>query len=430
LAANDRSRPYGKISTGAEQLPSLGVQVKRIERPTKEKEAQQILADAFQDKLTVLPCGGGTAMGTGILPETVDMVIDMTGMNRVLAFDPQNLNLAVLGGMTLDAINEFLAGQGKGFLLPLDPPFSGRATIGGVYAANSSGSLRLRYGTVRDQALGVRAADARGREIGFGGKTVKNVSGYDLTKFFVGSAGSLGLITSISFRVYPLPEAASLCDLIFETVEGLEKFLSALRCSILVPSAITVTEISPLPAGQGPNGPRYRVLTGFEGPGQAIERQNRDLLRMAQKFGGVVGDVRMGREDMVRSLRSTVDPEWDTANLLALKISVPISKGVQTLVLAQKFFKERRVEARAVLFPGNGVLFIYAGSVIEADAARFLTGVKEIGKSAEGFAAPLSGHRNLLAAWGPRLEPSIHQWILKPLKEKLDPAGIFPPIIA
>lgn len=221
MAANDMSRPCGKTSTGAEQLASLGVRVGRIERPTKEKEAQQILAEAFQDKRTVIPCGGGTATGSGILPEAADIALDTTGMNRVLAFDPLNLNLAVLGGMTLDAVNEFLSGQGKGFFLPLDPPLSGRATIGGIYAANSSGPLRLRYGTVRDQALGVRGADAMGREIGFGGKTVKNVSGYDLTKFFVGSAGSLGLITSISFRVQPLPEAASLGDIIFETVEGL-----------------------------------------------------------------------------------------------------------------------------------------------------------------------------------------------------------------
>jgi len=428
LSANDLNRPGGKTLTGAEQLASLGVKVGRIERPTKEKEAQQVLAEAFQDKRTVIPCGGGTAMGSGTLPETADIALDMTGMNRVLAFDPQNLNIAVLAGMTLDAVNEFLSGQGKGFFLPLDPPLSRRATIGGVYAANSSGPSRLHYGTVRDQALGVRGADAMGREIGFGGKTVKNVSGYDLTKFFVGSAGSLGLITSISFRVQPLPEAASLGDIIFETVESLDKFLAALRSSILVPSAVTVTEISPLPAGQGHNGPRYRVLVGFEGAAQAIERQNRDLLKMAQNFVGV-GDARMGREEMMRGLRSVLDPEWKIENLLALKISVPISKGAPTLVAAQKFFREKRLDARAVLFPGNGILLVYASGVNAADAPRLLPGMKDLGKSAGGFVVPLSGPRDVLAGFGPRVEPSIYQGILKPLKEKLDPAGVFPPMI-
>ena len=139
--------------------------------------------------------------------------------------------------MTLDAINQFLAGQGKGFFLPLDPPLSHRATIGGVYAANGSGPLRLRYGVVRDQALGVRGADARGQEIGFGGKTVKNVSGYDLTKFLVGSGGSLCLITPSPFAFSPARGRFALRYRVRHG-GGLEKFLAALRASVLVPSAV------------------------------------------------------------------------------------------------------------------------------------------------------------------------------------------------
>jgi len=425
---NDRGRAYEKITTGVEQLASLGVQAKNIERPTNEKEAQHILAQAFQDKRTVLPCGGGTAPSAGVLPETVDIALDMTGMNRVLTFDPHNLNIAVLGGMTLDAMNQFLAGQGKGFFLPLDPLLANRATIGGVYAANSSGPSRLRYGTVRDQALGVRGADAMGREVGFGGKTVKNVSGYDLTKFLVGSAGSLCLITSISFRVYPLPEASSLSDLIFESVEGLEKFFAALRNSILLPSAITVSEISAVPGGPGPNLPRYRVLIGFEGHGQAVERQNRDLLRLGQNFGGR-GDARMGREEMIRGLRSTVDPDVEAADLLILKLSVPLSQGMRTLTALQKVFKENRVEGKVVLFAGNGVLLIYARGLSEATAANFFSAVKATGQGRDMFASPIYGSRSLLSGWGPRVETSLHQFILQPLKEKLDPKGIFPPMI-
>jgi glycolate oxidase FAD binding subunit len=218
------------------QLETLGVHAKRLEKPSTEREAQRILARAARERMTVLPVGGATALGTGVLPEAVDLVVDTTGLAKILVFDPRNLNLAVLAGMTLDAINEQLAQHERGFFLPLDPPLSHQASIGGIYAANLSGPSRLRYGTLRDQALGVRGVDAQGREVGFGGKTVKNVSGYDLTRFFIGSAGSLCLITSLSLRVYPLPEASSLCDLSIENLEGLEKFLSALRASVLIPS--------------------------------------------------------------------------------------------------------------------------------------------------------------------------------------------------
>jgi FAD/FMN-containing dehydrogenase len=267
-----------------------------------------------------------------------------------------------------------------------------------------------------------------GREIGFGGKTVKNVSGYDLTKFFIGSAGSLALMTSISFRVYPLPEAASLCDLIFDSLEGLEKFLTALRKSIWVPSAATVTEISAVPGGAGANGPRFRVLIGFEGHAQAVERQNRDLLKSGQEFGAR-GDARLGREEMVRDLKSAANPDWGTGELLSLKVSVPLSRGVGALTALRNISREMRAEVKTVLFAGTGTLLVYAGGLSPRDASRFIAKVKETGKAAEGFVFPVGGSRAFLSAWGSRVDPALHRSVLRPLKEKLDPAGIFPPVI-
>ncbi|MCX5907978.1 MAG: FAD-binding oxidoreductase [Deltaproteobacteria bacterium] len=405
------------LSSGIRELESLGVRVKHVEKPAKEREAQQILARAFQEKLTVFPCGGGTALGSGVLPETVDIALDTTGMNRVLAFDPLNLNLAVLAGMTLDAINSYLAGQGKGFFLPLDPPLPNRATIGGVYAANGSGPLRLRYGIVRDQALGVRGADARGNEVGFGGKTVKNVSGYDLTKFFIGSAGSLCLITSISFRIYPLPDAASVCDLILGSLEELEKFLSALRVSTLVPSAVVVAPASGV----------FRVLAGFEGHPQAVDRESKDLLDLASQFGGA-GESRAEREALMKALQSAVDPPGADPGRLALKITVPIAQGPRTLGAIGKVAKECGLVAKTALFAGNGVILLYAAAQGDT-ASRLINEVKELGRSAGGYTAPIRLQRTLLSGWGSRVDPALHQFVLKPIKEKLDPSGVFPPIV-
>jgi hypothetical protein len=133
---------------------------------------------------------------------------------------------------------------------------------------------------------------------------------------------------------------------------------------------------------------------------------------------------------MVHALRSAVNPEWGSGELLTLKISVPLSRGVGAFAALQKFSKEMRAEVKTVLFPGNGILLMYAGGLRAEDVPRFLTGMKEIGKAAEGFAAPVCGSRAFLSAWGARVEPSIHNSILRPLKEKLDPAGIFPPVIA
>jgi glycolate oxidase FAD binding subunit len=408
-------------SVGIQELEAMGVQVKRIEKPSKEREAQQILAQAFKEKMKVLACGGGTSLGAGILPESVDLVLNTTGMNRVLAFDPGNLNLAVLGGMTLEAINDFLSAQGKGFFLPLDPPLAHRATIGGVYAANASGPSRLRYGTVRDQVLGVRGADAQGREVGFGGKTVKNVSGYDLTKFFIGSSGSLCLMTSISFRVYPLPEASSLCELLFANLESLEKFLAALRSSILVPSAVVITQPSEDAAAS-----RFRGLIGFEGHGQAVERQNKDLLQLAGKFGGK-GESHTGRDTMLKTIRSVMDRDESAPDLLALKISVPIAGGPHIYEAISKLVGE--VPRQSALLAGNGIIFLNAFPSSQEAAMRLIAGLKEIVQSSGGYMTPVRAHRNLLVQWGSRVESTLHRLVLQPIKEKLDPTGVFPPIL-
>jgi glycolate oxidase FAD binding subunit len=384
-------------------LESLGVAAKRAERPTKESEARQIIARAFKEKLTVLSMGGATAISAGTLPERVDIVLDMTGMEGIAHFDPSNLNMTVLAGTTLDGINEFLAGQGNGFFLPLDPPFSQRATIGGVYASNGSGPSRLRYGTMRDQILGVRGVDARGGEVGFGGKTVKNVSGYDLTKFLIGSAGSLCLITAATMRVYPLPAASSLCEVFFPAMGELEKFLQALRSSVLLPSGVTVEPVKGA----------FRVLSAFEGHPLAVERENRDFLSMAGTFGGK-GEAKMGREVMGEAIRAAIEAEGETT---AIKITVPLSEGPATL----SGLKELAGPAKTVLFAGNGVILVYGADAGIIDGAKRL--------AFNGYVAPLRLHRSLLSPWGPRVDPVLEQFVLRPIKEKLDPSGVFPPIL-
>lgn len=423
LPSNISSAP-----TGVGQLESLGVQVRRAERPATEKEAQRILAQALKEKWTVLPCGGGTSLAAGVLPETVDMVLFTTGMNRVLAFDPRNLNMAVLAGMTLDQVNQFLAGQENGFFLPLDPPHSHRATIGGAYAANSSGPLRLRYGTLRDQVLGVRGADSQGREVGFGGKTVKNVSGYDLTKFLIGSAGSLCLITSISLRVYPLPESSSLCDLIFGTLEELEKFIGALRSSVLIPSAVVVTGLAGGPGVSDTGGMRFRVMIGFEGISLAVERQNRDLLKLAGEFGGM-GDARAGRGMMIRGIRSAVDPDRFLEDPLVLKISVPIVQGPRTFAAIHKAAQQSGLPLKGVLSAADGVMFLYTGGSYQKSTAVFVKELKNLVSEGSGYIVPLLAHRSFLEGWGARVEPALHRLVLQPIKERIDPTGVFPPIV-
>jgi len=392
---------------GAEALESLGVRVKHVEQPSNESEARAVLAKASREKLVVFPVGGGTALSAGVLPENVDIALDTTKMNAVATFDSANLNMIIQAGMTIGAINEYLAGHGKGFRIPLDPPFSDRATIGGVYAANSSGPSRLRFGSVRDQVLGVQALDAYGNEVKFGGRVVKNVSGYDMTKFLIGSAGSLCLITGVIMRVYPMPGAASICEATFSKLDELERFLEALRGSFLLPSGVVVDLI---------NG-GYHVIAGFEDHSLAVERESKDFVSMATKFGGR-GSSKAGRQEMQEAFRDAIEPKEEG---ISVKITVPISQGPRVLAAAKKLLPQ----SKAVLYAGNGVICVYA-SQMDAGITKELKGLLDNGS---GYVIPVRLHRTLLSSWGPRVDQKVEQYVLQPIKKQLDPLGIFPPVI-
>ena len=396
-----------KGARGVEALESLGVRVKHVEQPSKQSEAKDVLARASREKLVVFPVGGGTAISAGVLPESVDIALDTTKMSAVDAFDSANLNMTIQAGMTLGAINEYLAGYGKGFRIPLDPPFSGRATLGGVYSANSSGPSRLRYGSVRDQVLGVHALDALGNEVKFGGRVVKNVSGYDMTKFLIGSAGSLCFITTVIMRVYPMPGSSSVCYATFTKLDELDRFLEALRGSFLLPSGVVVEMVD---GG-------YHVIAGFEDHPLAVERESKDFLSMAAKYGGK-GSSKQGRQELQEAFRNAIEPEVED---ISVKITVPISQGPRVLAAAKKLLPK----SKAVLYAGNGVICVYAGQK-DADVIKELRGLTNNGS---GYVVPVRLHRSLLSNWGPRVDQKLDQFVLQPIKKQLDPMGVFPPVL-
>jgi glycolate oxidase FAD binding subunit len=411
----------GEPRGGLQALEALGVHAKRVEAPSSREEVQRILGQAFKEGLKVIPLGGGTALGVAAIPETVDIAMDMTGMGGIPVLDPKNLNMTVQAGKTVDAINGELAEAGKGFFLPMDPPMAAQATIGGVYASNSSGPLRLLYGTLRDQALGVQGVNAQGQAVAFGGVTVKNVSGYDLTKFLIGSAGTLCVVTSIAIRILPIPDASSVCELFFEKADGLDDFLTQLRASVLVPSGVVIASSS-----SGAQG--LRAVVAFEGHAAAVERQSGDLLRMAQGKGGK-GEAKMSRETMLQTLRGAVDPNGLGTHSLALKVSVPIMQGTAVHSAIHKLASRGELQIKMALLAGNGVLFVYAGGDADDVLVQFSKGVREAALRMGGHAVPIRGTHAVLAAWGPRVDPTLQRQVLKPIKQILDPKGILLPLV-
>jgi glycolate oxidase FAD binding subunit len=193
-----------RLATKADAVGA--VQPSFVASPASTAQASGLLRAAADLGLTVLPRGTGSKLAWGNPPERADLVVETTGMDRVIEHAAGDLVASVEAGVSLDRLAEVLKTAGQ--RLALDPPSlgqSGRGTVGGVLASGAAGPLRLRYGTGRDLLIGITVVRADGTVAKSGGKVVKNVAGYDLGKLFAGSRGTLGLITEATFRLHPLP---------------------------------------------------------------------------------------------------------------------------------------------------------------------------------------------------------------------------------
>src|SRR5579859_8065842 len=192
---------HARAATKADEV--AGVAPRAVAEPETEEEVAAVLRFASSEGLVVIPRGGGTQLDYGAPPSRADIILSMARISGVIEHAPHDLTLTVRAGTPLVDLQRAL-GEARQWLA-LDSPLAPGATIGGIIATNATGPRRLRYGGVRDQIIGVRVALADGTIARGGGKVVKNVAGYDLPKLYTGALGTLGVILSASFRLYPIP---------------------------------------------------------------------------------------------------------------------------------------------------------------------------------------------------------------------------------
>jgi glycolate oxidase FAD binding subunit len=203
----DLSRIVGpdNIREATEQDSVEGVEPDIVVEPGSVEEISDVMKLAAREDLVVAPRGSGTKMHIGDPPRRLDLIVSTARMNGVLEHTPGDQIVRLEAGMKLEDLQENVSNSDQ--MLAIDPPESG-ATIGGIVAANSSGPRRYRYGTIRDLIIGITVVLHDGTVAKAGGKVVKNVAGYDLSKLFTGSLGTLGVIATANFRLHPRPEAA------------------------------------------------------------------------------------------------------------------------------------------------------------------------------------------------------------------------------
>ncbi len=215
-----------------------GFTPKAVALPASVQQIREILGFAAGREFSVIPAGSGTKLGIGNLPRKVDLVLSTQRLNNMIEYEPADLTVTAQAGMRLADLQEQLSENGQ--FLPLDPAYTSLATVGGIAAANASGPLRMRHGTPRNQVLGMRVIRSDGTVVKSGGRVVKNVSGYDINKLYIGSYGTLGIITELTFKLYPLAESGITMLLRFSRLEDATKTASDITGSQLLPSYLNL----------------------------------------------------------------------------------------------------------------------------------------------------------------------------------------------
>ena len=360
-----------------------------VARPGSTEEVSEVLRAAAGHGLSVVPRGRGTKMTWGVPPRTADLVVDVSGMDRVLEHAAGELIVAAQAGARLGDVKDTLAAGGQ--RLAIDETVPG-ASIGGALATNTSGPLRHVTGTARDLLIGVTFVRADGVVAKAGGRVVKNVAGYDIGKLLIGSLGTLGVVTEALFRVHPLPEVQRWVTVETADAAATHDAVHAVVHSQAVPTAVEVD----LPAGG-----RGTVSVLLAGQPDGVEGRVRTV-------GDLLGDGSTTTEGAPAGWASY---PWGVGET-GLKLTFVLS-GLRDVVAAAL---ESGVGLRGSA--GTGVLY---GSVADADRAaaaveRLRATCARHGGSVVVVDAPASV-KQCVDVWGP--VPALD--LMRRVKDRFDP---------
>jgi glycolate oxidase FAD binding subunit len=258
-----------RAATAADAV--CGVQPRLVLEPANEQQLAAALRFANDASLAVIPRGGGTKLSWGNPPSRADVILSTARLDKIIEHAWADLTVSVEAGCTVQKLQSALAQHGQ--RLAFDPLWPAQATIGGVLSTNDSGSLRLRFGALRDLIIGVTLALPDGTLASSGGKVVKNVAGYDLPKLVTGALGTLAVISRAIFRLHPLPRNTKTLSISGCTLEEMQRLILAVQDSKLAHTALQARIAQDAE-------PVVDIL--FEGTGAGIAAQEAHLRELAR----------------------------------------------------------------------------------------------------------------------------------------------------
>ena len=410
-------------------LSPMGVVV-----PEDREQVVEVMRWASENGATVFPRGGGTKMGLGNPPESVDVVLDLSRLNRVIDYQPGDMTVTVEAGITLAELQREL-GVARQFV-PLESPNDDRATVGGVLSTGSVGAMAHAYGPPRDWLIGIGVVGADGLATKAGGRVVKNVTGYDLNKLYTGSMGTLGVIVEASFKVSPLQPEECLLAVPFPTMEeataagraalgspaGPMSYLTVTRglARHLLSGQRGVTLSQDLGEGAGGLG-----LCFFYGRDGAVRRRVEETAAILMGEGAN-GVSRAASEGAREARRWATDLGWreDFAPTLALKLSAQ-RRAIPSIAEACMRVRLLETPSEVLADPGFGTVRVLFWG--ESDDEGIIAAVEETRQATRRL-----GATTVVEVCHPAVKVKMDVWgeepgsmeIMRRIKEQFDPQGI------
>ena len=406
--------------------------------PTSTEEVQTIARACAARRCPMVPFGAGTSLEGHVNAIAGGVSIDLTRMNRVLRISPDDLDATVEAGVTRQQLDRQLRATGLTFFL--DP--GADATIGGMAATRASGTTAVRYGTMREVVLGLRVVLADGRAITTGGRARKSSAGYDLTSLFVGSEGTLGVITEATVRLQPRPEAVAAAVCHFPTVDAaVRTVISTIQLAIPVARAELLDTVQMRAIN------RYSKLNRAETPTLFFEfhgASEREVNEQAQTVEEIAGDNgcegferAVGLEERARIWQARHDAYYAAVALrpgsraLTTDVCVPISRLAECIQETVDDIAASPLEAALVGHVGDGNFHMIfpldpdsAGELAEAHrlAGRMAERAQRMDGTCTGEHGVGTGKMQFLRAeHGEALD------VMREIKQSLDPHNLMNP---
>jgi len=389
-----------------------GLRPSLIARPGSEEEVQECLRVCAEHKATVVPAGQMTWLESGNPMHSIELMLSLERMRRIVDYSPPDLTATVESGLKLTEFNEMTLAERQ--WLPLDPPGLSSSSLGAVVSCNSSGPLRLGFGSPRDYVIGMNLVHADGATSKSGGRVAKNVAGYDMNKLYVGSYGTLAIITQITFKLRPVPDFSSTLLISSSQTRNLFELASNNAGSELQPASVVLTH--QLPESIGICAQEDALLIRFIDNEAAVRAQVDKVISTADRS-----------QDVSILSQLQADVLWPAVADLSqrktlVKVSVPIS-AVRT------FFEEiiRSVsDCIASVDLGTGIIRLALDdtdvSVIEL-IKRFRDSVAKVDGTVVIERAPLEVRRSV-DSWGELRSTAA---LMKAIKAAFDPQSLLNP---